>query len=243
MLIEKSVSVPIGADEVFALISSLDYVATCIPGAKVTGRDGDLYKGELSVKVGPITARYSGTAKLLRLDHDARTLAMRASGKDQGNKGGADAHFTVAVVRQTEADSQLDISADVQLRGLAAQFGRGAIDGIVDSLVDQFAANMAASSQQVTRNAGSSRKGDARPTSGAARSAPQPDWEPPGGDLDALALVRGLVRPQLTGLIVGAACGAVASYVLCRRGRRRGNYVTHAELVNLLWGSGAPGRS
>lgn len=241
MLIEKTVSVPIGADEAFSLISSLDYVARCIPGARVTEQDGDLYRGELSVKVGPITARYAGTAQLLELDPESRRLVMRASGKDQSNRGGADANFTVTVAPEAADVARLHIAADIRLRGLAAQFGRGAVDGIIDTLVDEFASTMAANSQQPASGAPAVAAGGASAGQSPGRAA-APAGDQPGEreHLDALALLRGMVGPHLPGLLVGLAFGAVIGRVLPRRDRRAGHdYVTHAELAGWLW-SGDP---
>lgn len=237
MLIEKTVSVPAKADEVFPLISSLEYVARCIPGARLTEQDGEVYRGELSVKVGPITARYSGTATLLELDQHAKRLVMRAQGKDQGNKGGVDANFSVTVSTETEEASRLGITADIRLRGLAAQFGRGAVDGIIDALVDEFATNLVINAQ---RPAGDP---TVQPQEGASAAtnrstAPAPTGGGPSGadgDLDALALLRGVVGPQMPALVTGLVGGVLIGALLGRRGRRASqDCVTHAELLSWL---------
>jgi uncharacterized protein len=239
MLVAKSVSVPVGAEEVFTRISSLEYVASCIPGASLKERDGEVHKGELSVKVGPITARYSGVARLRSVDQETRTLVVGASGKDQSNRGGADADFTVVVGGDADA-ATLDISADVRLRGLAAQFGRGAVDGIIEALVDEFAANLAAGSPQAEPASRAALEAQAGPGDDRAASwaGPAPQARPlaASGSLDGLALAHTLIRPQLPGMLVGLLCGAlVARVIRGQRERARETYVTHAELARLFW--------
>ncbi|MGW6159384.1 SRPBCC domain-containing protein, partial [Streptomyces sp. NPDC055144] len=61
MQLTNTVPVKAPPDEVFALISDIQRVASCMPGAALEGQDGDLWRGAVKVKVGPITAAYAGT--------------------------------------------------------------------------------------------------------------------------------------------------------------------------------------
>ena len=45
------------ADELFAFVSDPEQVVQCLPGASVEGRDGDDWRGAMSMKVGPIKAQ------------------------------------------------------------------------------------------------------------------------------------------------------------------------------------------
>ena len=62
------------AEDVFRLINDVEKVATCVPGAAITGKDGETYLGGVKVKVGPISASYAGTIRFLEVDAETRTL-------------------------------------------------------------------------------------------------------------------------------------------------------------------------
>jgi hypothetical protein len=55
---EFRVSVPI--EQAWATLTDVEYIAPCMPGAKLTEIDGEEFKGQVKVKVGPITAQYNG---------------------------------------------------------------------------------------------------------------------------------------------------------------------------------------
>ncbi len=49
MKIEHSFEVRAPADTVFAALNDLELVVPCLPGARITGREGDVFHGELHV--------------------------------------------------------------------------------------------------------------------------------------------------------------------------------------------------
>ncbi|GAB3932954.1 hypothetical protein GCM10027614_03040 [Micromonospora vulcania] len=40
-------------------------IAPCLPGAQLTGVDGDVYRGKVKVKVGPVISEFTGTAQFV----------------------------------------------------------------------------------------------------------------------------------------------------------------------------------
>ena len=50
---EFTVGVPI--EQAWAVLTDLEAIAPCMPGAQLTGVDGDVYSGKVKVKVGPVT--------------------------------------------------------------------------------------------------------------------------------------------------------------------------------------------
>ena len=61
---EFTVNVPI--DRAWAVLTDLEGIAPCMPGAQLTGVDGDVYSGKVKVKVGPVISEYAGTAHVRR---------------------------------------------------------------------------------------------------------------------------------------------------------------------------------
>ena len=63
MILEKSTFVEASPEEVFTAINDVERIVTCVPGAALDGRDGDTYKGNVKVKVGPISAAFSRSSR------------------------------------------------------------------------------------------------------------------------------------------------------------------------------------
>ena len=59
MILDNHLDVPADPDAVFALINDVERVAGCLPGATLEGREGEAYRGRVTVKVGPVKAAYA----------------------------------------------------------------------------------------------------------------------------------------------------------------------------------------
>ncbi|MFJ8916638.1 SRPBCC family protein [Amycolatopsis sp. NPDC102389] len=142
MILENQLSVPAGPDEVFALINDVERVAGCLPGATLDGRQDDAYLGRVKVKVGPITAAYSGTVRFTDVTAADRSLRLVARGADAHGNGDAEADVTLTV-REAPGGATIELRTDLSIRGKLAQFGKGAIGAVSTRLLDQFARNLA----------------------------------------------------------------------------------------------------
>ena len=68
-------------------------VASALPGATIeAGGDAGAYRGRLTVKIGPVTAQYDGTARVEGVDEDAHTASFYVQGA--GGQGSAAATIT-----------------------------------------------------------------------------------------------------------------------------------------------------
>lgn len=142
MILENQLPVPAGPDEVFALINDVERVAGCLPGATLDGRQDDAYLGRVKVKVGPITAAYSGTVRFTDVTEADRSLRLVARGADAHGNGDAEADVTLTV-REAPGGATIELRTDLSIRGKLAQFGKGAIGAVSTRLLDQFARNLA----------------------------------------------------------------------------------------------------
>lgn len=209
MIIEKTVELACSATDSYRLVHDFEQVATYLPGARFTGTDEDTYRGEIEVKVGPISTNFAGTARILESDETARSLSVRASGKDRSNRGAADVSLTLQIMETTTGGSRLQISADVRLRGLIAQFGRNMVDEIADMLISQFAANVAAALAEpgVEQTAPTA----ARPTR-QSHGTHSPALADNAAALSAGTLLLSLIRPRLGNITVGFAGGLLVGW-------------------------------
>jgi len=130
-----SVSVPI--DEAWAVLTDLERIAPCMPGAQLQEVEGDEYRGVVKVKVGPITAQYKGVARIVELDEGAHRAVLRAEGRDTRGQGTAAATVT-ATLASTGPATEVHITTDLDVTGKVAQFGRGVLGEVSEKLLGQF---------------------------------------------------------------------------------------------------------
>src|SRR5918997_7129076 len=94
MKLENEFTVPATGDRAWEVLLDLERVAPCLPGAAIEGREGDAHTGTMTVTIGPITARYTGTVKIEEADEQARRAVMRAQARDSRGQGTAAATIT-----------------------------------------------------------------------------------------------------------------------------------------------------
>ena len=129
--------------EVWEVLTDVERIAPCLPGAQLTGSDGDTYQGLVKVRVGPITSQYNGTAAFTERDDDAHRLLMSASGRDTRGAGNASAKITVALESVSDTVTTVSVHTDLKITGKVAQFGRGVLADVSRKLMAQFADNLA----------------------------------------------------------------------------------------------------
>jgi carbon-monoxide dehydrogenase small subunit len=133
-------------DEVWAFFSRVEDVATCLPGASLDGDEKDgVVNGKMRVKVGPISAEFSGVAQITR-DETARRGAIVGSGRDARSNSATRGVVTYSVKPdESGAGSRVDVDVGYTLTGMLAQFGRsGLVQDIANRLTDAFARNLEA---------------------------------------------------------------------------------------------------
>jgi uncharacterized protein len=136
---EFEVSVPI--EQAWAVLTDLERIAPCLPGAQLQEVEGDEYRGIVKVKVGPITAQYKGTARFVEKDDEAHRALLSASGRDTRGQGTASASI-VATLTPAGPLTHVSVVTDLTITGKVAQFGRGVIGEISGKLLDQFVAQL-----------------------------------------------------------------------------------------------------
>jgi carbon monoxide dehydrogenase subunit G len=142
VLLKHEVTVPGSADRVFALFNDVERIASCMPGATLDGQDGDAYLGQVTLKIGPITAAYAGTVRFLEVEPAAHRLRLQARGAEKHGSGDAEAVVDLTV-SDIPAGALVQLTTDLIIRGKIAQFGKGAIVAVSGRILDQFAQNLA----------------------------------------------------------------------------------------------------
>jgi hypothetical protein len=185
---EFRVGVPV--DEAWAVLTTVERIAPCLPGAQLEEVEGDEYRGVVKVKVGPITAQYKGTATFLEQDAVAHRAVLRAEGRDTRGQGNASATVT-ATLTPDGSGTAVTVVTDLTITGKVAQFGRGVLADVSGKLIGQFVENLERDvlSAAPAGVRSTLRPGDA-PTNGAARSTLRPGQvtAPPASEAPTIEL-------------------------------------------------------
>jgi carbon monoxide dehydrogenase subunit G len=192
---EFRVAVP--AAKTWEVLTDVERVAPCLPGATLLSVDGDEFTGAVKVKVGPITVSYKGEAAFQERDTTAQRVVLKASGKETRGNGTAAALVTAQLKDEGDATSVV-ITTDLTISGKAAHFGRGVLADVATNLIGQFAKSLEASVL-----------GDSAPAATAADDA--------GDSVDLLKVVALPLAKRFAPVIAGVAAGAVVGFLLGRR--------------------------
>ena len=138
MKLENEFTVPAPVDRAWDVLLDLERVAPCLPGAAIDGREGDAYSGTMTVKIGPITARYKGTVRTEEVDEQARRAVMRAQARDARGQGTAAATIT-STMEEAADGTRVRVETDMRITGPAAQFGRGVMQDVSAKMMGRFA--------------------------------------------------------------------------------------------------------
>lgn len=137
---EFVVNVPIA--DAWNILTDLARIAPCLPGAELTEVVGDVYRGHVKVKVGPILAQFKGQASFLSRDGNAYRATLKAEGRDATGKGNASALITAQLTEVSPTSTKCVVTTDLTISGKVAQFGRGALADVSDKLLAQFSENL-----------------------------------------------------------------------------------------------------
>ena len=137
---EFTVNVPVA--EAWAILTDLERIAPCLPGAQLTEVEGDTYRGQVKIKVGPILAQFKGQASFVSRDDVAHKASLKGEGRDTTGKGNASAIITAELTSVTPTSTKCTVHTDLSISGKVAQFGRGALADVSDKLLAQFSENL-----------------------------------------------------------------------------------------------------
>lgn len=132
---EFHVNVPV--ERAWAVLTDIETIAPCMPGAALEEIEGDEYRGGVKIKVGPITAQYKGKATFLSKDDVNHVAVLKAEGRDTKGQGNASATIT-ATLKTAGTGTDVVVSTDLTITGKVAQFGRGVLADVSSKILGQF---------------------------------------------------------------------------------------------------------
>lgn len=179
----QSFTVAHPADVVWEFFGRVGEVASCLPGASLTGEPVDGHvEGQIKVKVGPISAEFHGVADIAR-DETSRTGTIEGAGKDKRSNSATRGRIAYAIKEGDEpGETRVDVTIGFTLTGMLAQFSRsGLVQDVANRLISVFVQNL-----------------EARLRHRAQGSAPE--RAPVTAEFDAGSLVWSVILGQIKGL-------------------------------------------
>ena len=228
MKLENEFSVDAPLEQTWATLLDIERVARCLPGARLesNGSDG-VYRGEMQLKLGPMTLAYKGTARLAEVEEDEHSATIEARAKEARGAGTAMARIRNQLAPGTGGSTRVRVETDLNITGRPAQFGRGIMEDVASRMLADFARQLereilsgqptgAGGEAAGKPAAGGQPAGEPAPV-GPDRAASPP---PAGAPLDVGAALAGPVARR-AGVAVAAVVllGLITAVV---RRRRRG---------------------
>ena len=137
MKLEHTVSIDAPRARVWAVLMDLPVAARCVPGTRDIAADGDLVRGTLDVRVGPVKLALNGTVTVDQRDDTAGTARLRADAADQRIGGAVRAYVDVALTG--DGPTLLRVSSDVAILGRIGELGQPLIARQADKVLAGFA--------------------------------------------------------------------------------------------------------
>src|SRR5215831_11433220 len=189
MELEHSFIIPVPPEQAWPVLLDVERIAPCMPGATIDSVDGDVIKGRIKVKVGPVQLTYSGTARFVEHDEQSRSIRLEASGKETRNAGTASA--TVRSSLEDEGgQTKVVVHTSMNVTGRPAQFGRGVMAEVGGRIIEKFATNLAAllASAPAASVAASNGSGPGADASGPGAAVGSADGASAAGTIEELDL-------------------------------------------------------
>ena len=137
---EFTVNRPI--DEAWPLITDLELIAPCLPGAELQEVEGETYRGVVKIKLGAISSQFKGEAHFVERDDENFRAVIKGTGRDTGGRGNASAEITAQAESLSPTSTRVAVTTELHITGKVAQFGRGIMGDVSSKLMAQFADNL-----------------------------------------------------------------------------------------------------
>ena len=168
IVIENEFTVAASSDDTYALMTDVERVAPCIPGASITGRrDDGAYDALVTMKMGPMSLTYKGVIEIIERDDAARTAVMRAKATETKGQGSAQATLTMDITDAGGGLTTVKVGSDILVTGRVAQMGRGIMTDVAGKMIGEMAKAMEAT---LVASAEAKARGEAPPESVAAEA-------------------------------------------------------------------------
>ncbi|HRH51046.1 MAG TPA: carbon monoxide dehydrogenase subunit G [Panacibacter sp.] len=126
--------------KVWALLMDTDTLARIVPGVtKLERIDDTNFKSTLGVKLGPVSAAFSGS---LQMEEVVQEKGFTLKVQQNSKVGNASAAIKISLTPVEESKTEVSFDGDVKLSGMLASMGQRLIGSVANTLSKQFFTNM-----------------------------------------------------------------------------------------------------
>jgi uncharacterized protein len=144
MQIDNHFELPLAPAAAWPVVMNVPQTAACFPGAShIEPLSAELYKGRVTVKLGPLTMVFAGNLRIEDRDDEAHSATIKANWSEAKGRGNA-ITVTRFALQEHGGGTRVTLQSDLQLAGQIAQYGRGVgmLSAISAQLIADFAENL-----------------------------------------------------------------------------------------------------
>jgi carbon monoxide dehydrogenase subunit G len=117
---EKQLKLNQNPDMVWKMMIDPSFMVKSVPGAKLTELlDDRNFNGKISLKIGPVTAKFNGEAKFTKLVEEDYELTLEGKGLDTSGKGGANMTMNIKLAPIDDGGTEMKSSMSLSITGRA----------------------------------------------------------------------------------------------------------------------------
>jgi len=164
---EKNIKLNQDRDMIWKCMIDPSFMVKSVPGAELTEQlDERNFKGKISIKIGPVTAKFNGEAEFTKLEEADYELTMEGKGIDTSGKGGANMTMNIKLSKLEDGGTEMQSSMSLSITGRLAQFGARMIVAVNNKMFDQWAKSFTELLNEQTPSKDSEEKSNNQPDNG-----------------------------------------------------------------------------
>ena len=164
---EKNLKLNQDPDMIWKCMIDPSFMVKSVPGAELTEQlDERNFKGKISIKIGPVTAKFNGEAEFTKLEEADYELTMEGKGLDTSGKGGANMTMNIKLSTLEEGGTEMQSSMSLSITGRLAQFGARMIVAVNNKMFDQWATSFTELLNEQTSSKDSEENSNNQPDNG-----------------------------------------------------------------------------
>jgi hypothetical protein len=172
---EKNLKLNQDPDMIWKCMIDPSFMVKSVPGAELTEQlDERNFKGKITIKIGPVTAKFNGEAEFTKLEEADYELTMEGKGLDTSGKGGANMTMNIKLSTLEEGGTEMQSSMSLSITGRLAQFGARMIVAVNNKMFDQWATSFTELLNEQTSSKDSELKSNNKPDNGYNVEEPTP---------------------------------------------------------------------
>ena len=138
MIFDGKIDLEVPVQKAWDFLIDINKFSTCLPGIdQVTQIDDKTFEGIISAAVGPISGKFNFRSTILE-SRPPEQMVVRTQGTDTVTKSTVNADMTVDLHSTSEAKSQMDYKADVQIKGRLGILGDMVLRATATLILQEF---------------------------------------------------------------------------------------------------------